>query len=67
MKKRYKRDQEDMKEKQSQKLDFFLLLKKEKRRQREAAHCKQKHVRVFFQLIPSKKKKISSLMSFYVF
>lgn len=46
---------------------FFLPLKIEERRQREAAHCKQKHVSVFSTNSKQKKKTISSLMSFYIF
>jgi hypothetical protein len=68
MKKRYKRDQEDMKKKiELETICFFLPLKIEERRQRKAAHCKQKHVSVFSTNSKQKKKTISSLMSFYIF
>lgn len=57
MKKRYKRDQEDMKKKiELETRCFFLPLKIEERRQREAAHCKQKHVSVFSTNSKQKKK-----------
>jgi hypothetical protein len=57
MKKRYKRDQEDMKKKiELETICFFLPLKIEERRQREAAHCKQKHASVFSTNSKQKKK-----------